>query len=61
MEVIDALGDDPDVVGPLEFDECQMSGVGRGLTDGPVAFVVEVEDEPGIPSPSLGHAISSGR
>ena len=30
-----------------------MGGVGHGLTDGPVAFVVEVEDEPWIPPPGL--------
>ena len=49
MEVIDVLGDDPDVVGPLQFDEGKMSGGGPSLTDGLAAFVVEVEDKPGIP------------
>ena len=54
MEVINVLGDDPDVVGPLQFNECQMSGVGLSLADGLAAFVVEVEHEPRIPPPSLG-------
>ena len=54
MEIINVLRDDPDVIGPLQFDEGQMSGVGLGLTDGLAAFVVEVEDQPGVPPPGLG-------
>ena len=49
VEVIDVLGDDPDVIGPLQFHKSAMGGVGHGLTDGLAAFVVEVEDQPGIP------------
>jgi hypothetical protein len=53
VQIVDVLSDDPDVVGALQFDECQVSGVGLSLTDGPAAFVVEVEDEPRIPPPGL--------
>ena len=48
MEAIDVLGDDPDVIGPLQFNEGQMSGGGPTITDGLAAFVVEVEGQPGI-------------
>jgi hypothetical protein len=54
VEVIDVLGDDPDVIGPLQFHKSAMGGVGLGLTDGPATLVVEVEDEPWIPPPGLG-------
>ena len=53
------MGDDPDVIGPLQFHKSAMGGVGHGLTDGPATLVVEVEDQPGIPPRNTSGAMAS--
>jgi hypothetical protein len=54
MEVIDVLGDDTHVVGPLQVHQSPVCGVGLRRPDRSPPLVVEPEHAGGIPSPSLG-------
>ena len=51
VQIIDILGHDPDIIGPLQIHQGKVSGVGLGLADASPPLVVELQNEPRVCRP----------